>query len=234
MAGKSSEKSAWKKCQGGEAAGGPVPKKEHMTEDMQGALAQCIFSDPPCTQTIDRGPEPFCRTYSRPGYRLRTIWELELHFEKAALVCKTWNQKYKEHLAAVLVNVFESVCERAVDLALNMCDIDEYTDMPTLSRVVHSVYRGERCLFIMRFTRTGSSDGVRELLANYGIPASRVPTGTPRSPVRIIKLPEVCWIPMRDCQEKEIDEFRQWRAEQKRALEAWLGEQHGVFHKKTV
>jgi len=229
----------------GEAACGPVPKKEAMAEDMQGELAKCIFSGPPCMHTIDLGPEFNCRSYWRPGFRLRTIWEREPQLEKAALVCKTWNQKYQEHLAKSLPDVFKAVCERAVDLALNMCDIDEYVGMPTLSRVVYAARRGglqntpERCLFVMRFTRTGMNDGVRELHANYGIPESRTPKGSPAcvgpalSPVRTIKLPEVCWIHGLDCADEQLQEFRQWRAEQTTALEQWLGEQHGVFYKSV-
>ena len=223
-----------KKGQGGKAVCGRVPKKEAMAEDMQGELAKCIFSGPPCMHTIDLGPEFNCRSYWRPGCRLRTIWEREPQFEKAALVCKTWNQKYQEHLAKSLPDVFKAVCERAVDLALNMCDIDEYVHMPTLSRVVYTARRGglqntpERCLFIVRFTRTGTNDAVRELIAHYAVPVSRVP----KAPVRIIKLPEVCWIHGLDCTDEQIQEFRQWRAEQTTALEQWLGEQHGVFYER--
>jgi hypothetical protein len=97
----------------------------------------------------------------------------------------------------------------------------------------------ERCLFVMRFTRTGMNDGVRELHANYGIPESRVPIGSPAcvspalSPVHTIKLPEVCWIHGLDCTDEQLQEFRQWRAEQTTALEQWLGEQHGVFYKSV-
>ena len=122
-----------------------------------------------------------------------------------------------------------------------MCDIDEYVGMPqVLSRVVYTARRGglqntpERCLFIMRFTRTGTNDGVRELHANYGIPEGRTPKGSPPwplSPVHTIKLPEVCWMHGIDCTDEQIQEFRQWRAEQTTALEQWLGEQHGVFYK---
>ena len=207
--------------------------KVDMPEDMQNVMAKCIFTGPVAEETVEK-KHHLCG-FAAPGGNLRTIWHLAPHVGKAALVCRTWNKKYKDYLVTGVGELFQSVCERAVDLALNMCDCDEYSErrfLPQFTRVVWSAYRGEECLFVLRFTRMGSrEDDTHELLAQYAVPHDRVFwTMSPRSPVRTTKLPRVCGISIREIEAADLAEFQTWRAEQVAALEGWLGEQHAVFH----
>jgi hypothetical protein len=208
-----------------------------LSEDMQSVMAKCIFTGPLSEQTFQIYPH-LCG-FGAPGGNLRTIWNLAPHVGKAALVCKTWNRSYKDYLVTGLGQIFEAVCERAVDLALNLCDCDEYSDKRfslRYTRVVYSAFRGEECLFTMRFTRMGNNERDRhELLAQYAVPEDSVlPNVSPRSPVKIIKLPRVCGISVRVIETAQLAEFQKWRAEQVTALEGWLGEQHAVFQKRLA
>ena len=210
--------------------------KVDMPEDMQNVMAKCIFTGPVAEETVEK-KHHLCG-FAAPGGNLRTIWHLAPHVGKAALVCRTWNKGYKDYLVTGVGELFQSVCERAVDLALNMCDCDEYSERRFLSqftRVVYSAFRGEQCLFTMRFTRMGSrQDDTHELVAVYAVPEDRVSGMSPRSPVKTIKLPRVCGISVRVIETAQLAEFRKWRKEQVAALEGWLGEQHAVFHGRPV
>jgi hypothetical protein len=210
--------------------------KVDMCEDMQSVTAKCIFRGPPSAETFQIKPH-LCG-FGQPGGNLRTIWHLAPHVGKAAAVCKAWNQSYKAYLATGLGEIFESVYERAVDLALNLCDCDEYSDrrfLPQYTRVVYSVFREDTCLFTMRFTRMSSSEhNMHKLMAQYAVPEESVSGMSPRSPVMTIKLPRVCGISVRVIEAAQLAEFQQWRAGQVTALEGWLGEQHAVFHKKPA
>ena len=211
-------------------------RKVDMPEDMQNVMAKCIFTGPVAEETVEK-KHHLCG-FAAPGGNLRTIWHLAPHVGKAALVCRTWNKGYKDYLVTGVGELFQSVCERAVDLALNMCDCDEYSErrfLPQFTRVVYSAFRGEQCLFTMRFTRMGSrQDDTHELVAVYAVPEDRVSGMSPRSPVKTIKLPRVCGISVRVIEAAQLAEFRKWRKEQVAALEGWLGEQHAVFHGRPV
>jgi hypothetical protein len=213
-------------------------RKVDMSADMQTKMAQCIFSEAVAMETFQVPPNCFERAFEAPGGNLRTVWQVPAHLEKAALVCKAWNQSYREYLGAGVGEVFQAVRDRAVDLALNMCDCDEYSERmfpPQYSRVVHAAYRGQERLFTVRFTRMGSRyHSVHELLAQYGAPEQRgVRTGT-LPPVRIVELPRVCGISVRVIEDGELAAFRQWRGEQVAEMGEWLGARHDVYHKRPV
>lgn len=211
-------------------------RKVDMPEDMQSVMAKCIFTGPPSEETFQIKPQ-LCG-FGAPGGNLRTIWHVAPHVGKAALVCKTWNQSYKDYLVKGLGEIFESVCERAVDMALNLCDCDEYSDrrfLPQYTRLVYSAFREDKCLFTMRFTRmSNNTNEMHELIAVYAVPEDSVSGMSPRSPVKTIKLPRVCNISVRVIEAAQLAEFQQWRQEQVTVLEGWLGEQHAVFQKKPV
>lgn len=213
-------------------------RKVDMSADMQTTMAQCIFSEPVSMETLQVPPNCFERAFEAPGANLRTVWQVPAHLEKAALVCKAWHQGYKEYLGAGVGEVFQAVRERAVDLALNMCDCDEYSDRmfpPEYSRVVHAAYRGQERLFTVRFTRMSSSyHSVHELLVVYGAPGQRGVKTETLPPVRIVELPRVCGISVRVIEDGELAAFRLWRGEQVAELREWLGERHGMFHKRPV
>jgi hypothetical protein len=211
-------------------------RKVDMPEDMQSVMAKCIFTGPPSEETFQIKPH-LCG-FGAPGGNLRTIWHVAPHIGKAALVCKTWNQSYKDYLVKGLGEIFESVCERAVDMALNLCDCDEYSDrrfLPQYTRVVYSAFREDKCLFTMRFTRmSNSTNEMHELIAVYAVPEDSVSGMSPRSPVKTIKLPRVCNISVRVIEAAQLAEFQKWRKEKVAVLEEWLGEQHAVFQKRSV
>lgn len=211
-----------------------LANKKHMSEDVQEVILKYIYSGKSTTDAISTLMQPNWAHFvgfTAPGCKVRAEWHVEPHIAKAALVCKKWAQSYKAYIATEQREVFSTCRAKAVELALNLCDCDEYDPnvyMPAFSRVMYSVYRGAECLFVMRFTRVGGKQhDEHELSACYGIPEHWASAGrSPRSPVRTVALPGVCWIPRVLIHDEELAAFRRWREEQATELNQWLDEQH--------
>ena len=160
-----------------------------------------------------------------PGSVVTSNWELEDYMIMAASVCKTWNQAYKKHLAAQTGDIFERVRQGVVDSALDLCDYSKYVPfqngMPCSAEIVHSIYADRKLLFATRFKRMRLGDQ-HMLLAFYGLDVF---------PTLLIPVATVCCIPEHRRCVLDDGEFDLWRAQQARALDQWLGEQHAVFRR---
>ena len=208
---------------------------KYMSEDVQEVILRYIYSGKcSTTHAISTLMQPNWAHFvgfTAPGCKIRAKWHAEPYIAKAALVCKKWAQSCKAYIATEQREVFTTCRAKAVELALNLCDCDEYdpsVSMPAFSRVMYSVYRGAECLFVMRFTRVGGKQHDKhELSACYGIPEHWASAGrSPRPPVRTVVLPGVCWIPRGLILDEDLAAFRQWREEQATELNQWLDEQH--------
>jgi hypothetical protein len=196
-----------------------------MIVDMQAAVVKSLLPDrlkPTCWKCTDEPGE-------QPTGHLVAMLTTPQELMDARRVSQTWRIEVESFLHAQVERVSKEIVLKSVEEGLELCNYHQYPDpsaLPHESHFLFSVFLGKRQVFSIVFYRQALEGGTHELIVQCGVDDRSVTAGARFSPEHVVAVPAMCWIPVFNYTEEQLEEMQTWYEAQKVEIERWLTEQH--------